>query len=184
MNADSKFHIVSLILVGLSILLASCSYATVPSMTNLYTERVSGLGYLLLRIRVDHSEKPCLKSGDSLNISFTVTNEGQKPVVHESKDKPVLNLTIVESPSMEIVSSWADQNPDKLQHRVEWQPGESKTLNLKWQIPQKEYAHQELIITGLVSETNPEHGQFAIVEMCLGSPLHQFDLPYITPSPR
>jgi hypothetical protein len=165
MIAKSNPHLILLILVGLSTILASCSAAT-----NSYTEGVAGYAPLLLRIRVDHPEKPCLKGGDSLNIGFTVTNEGQKAMILESKDKPVLDLTIIESPSMKVISSWAEQNPDKVQHRVEWQPDEVKTLNFKWQIPQKEYSHQELIVTGLVSETNPEYGQFARIVLCLGSP--------------
>jgi hypothetical protein len=148
------------------------STAPTPTQTNIYTEGARGFDPLILRIRVDHPEKPCLKGGELLEINFTVTNEGQnrRLEVLESKDRPVMDIVIQESPSMKSVYSWAEQNPGQIQHRVEWQPGESKTINVKWQLPQKEYAHQNLHIAGSVHVDDVSYGASAVVTLCLGSP--------------
>jgi hypothetical protein len=172
MNAKCKLYLIQLIVVGLSVSIASCLTAPTPSQTNGYTEGAARLGLLFLRIRVDRPKQPCLKGGELLDINFTVTNEGQirRLEVLESKDKPVMDVFMRESPSMKSVYSWAEQNPDKAQHRVEWQPGESQTINVKWQLPQKEYAHQNLDIIGSVHVDDIRYGAFAVVSLCLGSP--------------
>jgi hypothetical protein len=184
MNIKCNLHLIQLILVGLSVLIASCSTAPTPTQTDVYTEGVAGLGALILRIRVNHPKQTCLQGGELLDINFTVTNEGQnrRLEVLESKDKPVMDVFIRESPSMKSVYSWAVQNPDQVQHRVEWQPGESKTINVKWQLPQKEYLHQMLDIGGSVHVDDIRYGESAAVSLCLGSPPRD-DL-IITPVPK
>lgn len=172
MNVKRKFHLIPLILVGLSMMLISCTTAPIPTQTNAYTEGAKGFDPLILRIRVNHPKQTCLKGGELLDIQFTVTNEGQtrRLEVLESKDQPVMDVTIREYTSMKPVYSWAVQNPSQVQHRVEWQPGESKTINVKWQLPQKEYAHQNLHIIGSVQVDDVSYGASAVVSLCLGSP--------------
>jgi hypothetical protein len=216
MNAKCKLYLIPLILAGMSVSIASCSTASIPTQTNafvertstipaptqtntpterastaptptqtdVYTEGVAGLGALILRIRVNHPKQTCLQGGELLDIQFTVTNEGQnrRLEVLESKDKPVLDMVIGEHGSPELIYSWAAQNPDQVRHHVEWQPGESQTINVKWQLPQKEYAHQTLDIVGSVYVDDIRRGESALIFLCLGYPPAVNDA--INPTPK
>ncbi|MBI5033542.1 MAG: hypothetical protein HZB51_23720 [Chloroflexi bacterium] len=179
MKGKNKLSLIPLIIVGLSMILASCSAAA-----DTYTEGAARFDLLVLRIRVNHPKQLCLKSGDSLDIRFTVSNVGNELFVLETKDSPVLDIVIREYGRS--IYAWAEQNPGQVQHRVEWQPGESKTVNVKWQLPQKEYAHEALQIAGLISETDVRYGQrtaqSAFITLCLGYPPAVDDA--ITPTPK
>ena len=69
--------------------------------------------------------------GEPVLIRFTVTNTGQKPDSVESGDQPVMDIIVGEVGGGTLLT-WSEQNPDKVSHRLEWQPGESKIIELTW----------------------------------------------------
>jgi hypothetical protein len=49
--------------------------------------------------------------------------------------------------------AWSDQNPDKVAHRLEWKPGESKTIEWVWIPRQEDIAsgyYQDVFLGGLL----------------------------------
>jgi hypothetical protein len=69
--------------------------------------------------------------GEPVSMRFTVTNTGQRPLVYETPDEAVMDIT-VQVVGGETLLVWSQQNPDKVSHRLEWQPGESKVIEWTW----------------------------------------------------
>lgn len=116
---------------------------------------------LVLKIESDRSS---LKSGESMHIRFTTTNTGSRSIIIDSQDTPVLDIVVEEVPSRQRLASWSDRNPDKVSHRVEWKPGESKVMELTWTYSGKASPYADSV--GLLSG-NSRMLQAASVRLCL-----------------
>jgi hypothetical protein len=95
---------------------------------------MAGFGTLVLRLQTNVSKK--VQAGQPVHIRFSVTNEGSRDWVLESPDTPVMDI-VVDVVGGENLLTWSSQNPDKVAHRLEWKPGESKTIEWVW-IPKEE----------------------------------------------
>jgi hypothetical protein len=95
---------------------------------------------LVLKFEADHF---LVRVGEPMHIRFTIKNVGSKPWVIESEDTPIMDIT-VQIPGSPAFFNWASQYPDKISHRLEWKPGESKTLELTWTPSQEDFAHNDL----------------------------------------
>jgi len=82
------------------------------------------------------SNRSQARVGEPMQMRFSVINHGNQPTVIESPDTPVMDI-VVQVVGGPDVFTWSSQNPDKITHRLEWKPGESKTIELVW-IPQSE----------------------------------------------
>jgi aminopeptidase N len=89
--------------------------------------------YLLLKIESDRSKA---EVGQPIRIRFTTRNTGNEPIVLESPDTPVIDIVVDFSDGSELLT-WSSHNPDQVVHRLEWKPGESKTIEFVW-IPKRE----------------------------------------------
>jgi len=90
---------------------------------------VSGIDSLVLEV---WSSRSRAQVGQLIQIKFTITNRGRNHIVLESPDTPVMDIVVSPYGSDEIFLKWSDQNPDQVAHRLEWKPGESKTIELVW----------------------------------------------------
>lgn len=104
-------------------------------------------GYRGVHLEANHSYGLL---GEPVHIRFTVTNDTQAPIIVESEEKPMLDLQVVGVANKRVYQSWAALHPDQALHRVEWQPGESKVLEMDW-IPTPEGASH---IVGLDGQLN------------------------------
>ena len=111
----------------------------------------------------DHS---WLKVGETVHMRFTITNNGSRTWVVESKNFPVLDIIVQDVNSGQLLLSWSAQNPDKVSHRVEWKPGESKMLELTWTAAESNFGH--LVHTGGLLLQNSGINQSASVSVCVG----------------
>jgi len=93
-------------------------------------------GHLHLGISSDRSTIKGV--GNVVHVRFEVKNTSGESVVIESKDQPVLDIVISVVDSGKTIRTWSSENPDKVLHRVEWKPGESKAMDLTWQVTQGE----------------------------------------------
>ncbi len=84
---------------------------------------------LSLRLTTNRSE---VAVGQSVHMQFTITNTRHQTEVVETKDRPVMDITVDDAASHNTLLSWSSQHPDQVAHRLEWQPGESKTIELTW----------------------------------------------------
>jgi len=146
------------ILLGMISLQTACT-----PLIDMGSTHTSGIDSLVLEF---YSNRSWLKVGESVHLDFTVTNTGKRFIVVESKDKPVLDIIVQDMPSRQVLLSWAAQNPDKALHRVEWQPGESKAMELVWTAPQEEYGR--LIFLGGLLNENSKIAQSANVSIYVG----------------
>ncbi len=103
---------------------------------------------LVLRFQTDRS---WAQVGESVHMQFTVQNGGGQPVVIESTHEPVMQIIVEDVLSHKVFLLWSVQNPDKVSHRLEWQPSESKTIELTWTAPQEEFG-RGVFLTGTLSE--------------------------------
>jgi hypothetical protein len=123
----------------------------------------SNLGDLVLEVR---SSRSLVQVGESVQVQFTVRNTGKQSVVLESMKLPVMDLNVRPAYSDHIITSWSAQNPDKVLHRIEWKPGESKTLELVWTATQETFSHQIFFTGFLTQNTGPGHATG--VTLCVG----------------
>lgn len=109
----------------------------------------------------------CVKSGDPIQIRFTVKNAGRRIMTADSIERPALDIAIGYSSSSEASILWSAQNPAQVVHHLVWQPGESKTIEMTWIVPGRSYSPGQTIqVAGWLTD-----GKFtptAIVEVCLG----------------
>jgi hypothetical protein len=69
-------------------------------------------------------------------MRFKVENTRDYTIVLESPTTPVMDMLIHVVGGPDLLT-WSSQNPDKVQHRLEWKPGETKTIEWVW-IPRPE----------------------------------------------
>ena len=84
--------------------------------------------YMILRLSSDRS---VAQIGEPVNVRFTITNEGGDTWI-ASPNTPVMDIVASSMDSAEILLTWSSKNPDKVSHRLEWKPGESKMIELTW----------------------------------------------------
>jgi len=116
----------------LGFLLMSCILVCACSKTSVQTDSsfFSGLGLQLeansLQARV----------GEPVHVSFKVENTREHVKVIESQATPVIDI-VVQGEDRQVLLTWSSQNPDKVSHRIEWKPGETKIIELTW-VPKQE----------------------------------------------
>jgi len=108
--------------------------------------------YLILKLWSDRSRA---QVGEPVRIRFTVTNEGGDTWL-ESPDTPVMDIVVQVVGGPDLLT-WSSQNPDKVAHRLEWKPGETKVIEWVW-IPREEdiavgYYH-DVFIYGYVTSVS------------------------------
>jgi hypothetical protein len=119
-------------ILTLVVLLASCGPPTdLPPPQSEETARGTD-GYVGLELRID---RKILKTGDVAHIRFNVTSRIKDVMIYESKDKPVLDIEITRTSGLEVLTTWSRQNPDKVLHRLELKPDETRTLDMTWTVP-------------------------------------------------
>jgi len=147
--------------IQLPIFLTAILLLSQTSCSESQSATASYFGGLELKLEANRSS---LKSGESVYIRFTTTNTGSRPIVIDSQDTPVLDIIVEEVPSRHRLASWSDRNPDKVSHRVEWKPGESKVMELTWTYSGKASPYADSV--GLLNG-NSRVLQAASVRLCL-----------------
>jgi hypothetical protein len=154
-----------LLKVGLLVLLLPCALCLAlqigcnPS-AQMHTAKYN---YLILKLWSDRSRA---RVGEPVRIRFTITNEGGDTWI-ESPTTPVMDISVKVVGGPRLLT-WSSQNPDKVQHRIEWRPGETKTIEWAW-VPKPEdiaYGYyQDVFLTGLLYQDG-EIIQSAGVTVC------------------
>jgi hypothetical protein len=90
---------------------------------------VSGIDGLVLEFRTDRSQA---RANEPIKMQFTVSNRGQRHIIIESTNTPVMDINVEEFGRTPVIPSWSAQNPDQVVHHLEWKPGETKTIELVW----------------------------------------------------
>ncbi len=105
---------------------------------------------LLLRLESDRSS---VKVGESVLMRYAVRNRGKELIVIESKETPVLDIRVRHPGNDKVLLSWSERNPDLVSHRVEWKPGETKSLELTYLLKEEDYiSGLGIFLTGVLSE--------------------------------
>jgi hypothetical protein len=130
---------------------------TGPSHSAVYND-------LVLRLESNNNRA---EVGKPIQVRFSITNGGSQSFMIESQDTPVMDIVvqIVGGPDL---FAWSTQNPDKIAHRLEWKPGESKTIELVW-IPRPEDIasgyYKDVFLSGRLY-SNEKNVQSAYVRVC------------------
>ncbi|CAG0972781.1 hypothetical protein ANRL3_01608 [Anaerolineae bacterium] len=148
--------------VGIILILMVLGVILAPSACDSGLRQTAGIDHLLLTVSSDRSR---VKVGDSVQIRFTITNTGQQPIVVESNDRPVLDILVAPAGG-DVIRSWSAENPDKVSHRIEWKPGESKVLELGWHVREGDRPSPLIFLIGAL-HADPGPGQSAHVSLCL-----------------
>lgn len=116
-------RILGLFLIGTAITsLLSCSVGGVSATSGI---GATG-GEILVEIRANSN---CLRRGEALALQARVTNNSREVVVSQTKDKPVLDILVVDDPP----HRWSDGKPLTSEAtRFELKPGESRTIEWNW----------------------------------------------------
>ncbi len=91
--------------------------------------------------------------GQPVHIVFTIKNQtllwnGRVQTI-ECQSKPVIDIRV--GYGQEEFASWsAQQPPDKIPHRLVFQPGESKTIELTW-VPDESKRGMPVVISGIMN---------------------------------
>jgi len=102
------------------------------------------------------ADRARVKVGESVKMRFGVRNNGNETFTIESKDTPVMDI-IAEVVGGPELLTWSSQNPDKISHRMEWKPGESKVIELTWTARQEDVyvgTRHDIYLTGLLSSNS------------------------------
>lgn len=102
-----------------------------------------------LWLESDHTRA---QPGSSIQIRYTVKNMGERAWILESQDTPVMDIVVDVVGGTELFALSA-QSPDKVAHRLEWKPGETKILELTWVPKQEELRagyYYNIYISGLL----------------------------------
>jgi hypothetical protein len=129
MNTIHFYVSKGIVILVLALLLMQSACIAAMSHTEIYHT------YLLLKIESDHSR---VQVGEAIHIRFTTRNTGNEPIVVEYQDTPVMDIVIL-GIGDQVLASWSSRNPEQLSHRLEWKPGESKTIELIWIPTQADY---------------------------------------------
>ena len=158
MRLHAKTTLVAICMTAVTLLFNGCTaYIFGLSQTSAY-------GDLILNFESDRSQ---VRVGEAVHMRFTIKNAGNKPYVIESPDTPVMDIN-VQIPGGPAVLNWASQNPVKVSHRLEWQPGASRTIELVWTPKQEDFARNDLpafYLSGILYE-NSVVVQGASVTVC------------------
>jgi len=114
------------------------------------------------------SNRTRAEAGKPVHMRFSVKNGGSQPIVIDSKNLPVMDIVVIPQFGQEILLSWSAQNPDKVAHRLEWKPGESKIIELVWTPKQEDIyigAVRIIYLAGYLYE-NSRFAQSADVMLC------------------
>jgi hypothetical protein len=114
-----SFRVAFLLVVGLVVTQIAC---------NAGLSDTQDYGRLVLSFHANRSQA---EVGQPVQMQFAVKNTGLGSEVVESKDTPVMDI-YVEVVGGGVLLTWSSQNPDKVSHRLEWQPGETKAIELTW----------------------------------------------------
>lgn len=107
--------------------------------------------------------------GKPIQVRFSIANTGlnKHTYVIESSDTPVMDI-VVQIVGGSDLFTWSSQNPDKVAHRLEWKPGESKTIELVW-VPRPEDIasgyYKDVFLSGRLYFTG-KNVQSAYVQVC------------------
>jgi len=123
-----------------------------------------------LKIEVDKVD--CLKGGDMINIRYSAENQSSTIYSVDSMDKPTLDIRITRR--AKLLAEWTKQFPDKIVHQLEWQPGETKTIEMTFTVPEDQFAPGETLdVVGWLHDPRLGPGKpdtFTVVaSLCLGS---------------
>ncbi len=121
-------------------------------------------GVLHLGVSSNYSR---VKPGNNVRIRFGVRNKGNETIVLESPDTPVMDIRVKVVGGPELLT-WSSQNPDKVSHRIEWKPGESKVIELTWLVRQEDvtYGHPyDIDLAGFLN-SNSKSIQAAGISVC------------------
>lgn len=155
-----------LILISISWLLAACNRSA-------ETVQSAGAAYNQLGLLIELGRSDCVQIGVPVPIQFTVKNYARSPITIESRDKPVMDIYIRMTNLSREPISWSSENPSQVVHRLVWQPGDSKSIEMTWTVPAGEYPPgQTISIDGVLSEDQTQSqtgGQAASLDVCLGS---------------
>jgi len=134
-----------------TLILLVLSTALVLTACNAGLRHTSGIDSLILELYANRSHA---RVGEPIQMQFVITNRGRNHIIIESPDTPVMDI-IVEVVAGPELLSWSAQNPDKVAHRLELKPGESKIVELIW-IPRQEDiyigAFRDVFLTGLLNK--------------------------------
>lgn len=147
---------------------ATCFLIVLTSCTIGPTDKaISGtaeLDDLVLKLETNRSQAHV---GEPVQIRYTVTNTGTRTQVVESNDKPAMDI-VVKVMGDGNLQVWSVEHPDKVTHRLEWQPGESKTIEWAWTPKEGDIligGDHDVFLTGIVYR-NSQSLQAAGVRIC------------------
>ncbi len=110
---------------------------------------VSVFSGLVLQFEADRSRA---RVDEPVRMRFKIENTREYTIVLESPDTPVMDISVKVVGGPRLLT-WSSQNPDKVAHRLEWKPGESKTIEWVWIPRQEDIAsgyYQDVFLTGLL----------------------------------
>jgi hypothetical protein len=148
--------ILTMLVVSIVLTLTACK------MENTGLSQTTSINHLFLTFNSNHSR---VRVGDTVQMRFTITNRDQQPIVIESRDRPVLDILIAPAGG-DVIRSWSTENPDKVSHRVEWKPSESKTLEFVWNVTEEDRLSPLIYLIGTI-HIDPNIEQSAYVTVCL-----------------
>lgn len=122
------------------------------------------LSDLVLKLETNRSQAHV---GEPVQIRYTVTNTGTRTQVVESNEKPAMDI-VVEVLGDGNLQVWSIEHPDKVTHRLEWQPGESKIIEWSWTPKEGDVnvGSRHDVGVGSILNWHPQVSQFASVIIC------------------
>ncbi|TAH49599.1 MAG: hypothetical protein EYC68_16940 [Chloroflexota bacterium] len=141
------FRTISLLSLTLCLAIVACSrFAATDGLVNESDYNVN----FRLRLHVDRDR---LRANEPVTATLSLTNIGKQAQAIESQGTPVLNLYIEDIVSHENYATWSVEHPDLVTHRLQLQPGESKTIQLTWILePEDAFSGKTVSINGLLYE--------------------------------
>lgn len=118
------------------------------------SQLASGADYGPLHLGVS-SNYSRIQPGNNLRIRFGVRNNSNETIILESPGTPVMDIRVKVVGGPELLT-WSSQNPDKVSHRIEWKPGESKVIELTWLVRQEDVAYGHPYYIDLAGFLNSE----------------------------
>ncbi len=146
------------------LLIGTCLLFLMAGCANGLSETAE-LDDLVLKLETNRSQAHV---GEPVQIRYTVTNTGTRTQVVESNDKPAMDI-VVKVMGDGNLQVWSVEHPDQVVHRLEWQPGESKTIEWAWTPkPGDIYdgAYHAVGVSGFLNGPRPEIWQAAGVKIC------------------
>ncbi len=122
-------------IVRLGIIPCSFVFAVLVAGCSLRATSVKdGRGELIVELWVSNE---CPSPGETVTLRATVTNKGAGPLTLELKDQPVLDIVVGNPDHSKL--RWSSGKPLTLDlTRLELKPGESKTIEMQWQVDASE----------------------------------------------